>query len=178
MTEICGAMHATVGLRTHCLGMLEASRRGLGVRQCFSARHDIALRHGETYDALREKVRAALENIRPKQLLCPLHKAHVDHALARAAAEAQGLPVFYYEDQPYVAIYQRMAEGERERLVRVPDDPLAGSSLAVHELGRFLSPLSEVVPQRHLQRILSHYQRTDGITPEALWREGEAPTYA
>ncbi|MGE5222131.1 MAG: PIG-L deacetylase family protein [Omnitrophica WOR_2 bacterium] len=51
----------------------------------------------------------------PAMLVCPLALGnHVDHELTRSAAEATGIPLYYYEDYPYVLKEEALTERLRK----------------------------------------------------------------
>jgi LmbE family N-acetylglucosaminyl deacetylase len=111
------------------------------------------------------------------QLVCPLAiGGHVDHRLARAAAESLGTPLRYYPDYPYVALHPRWLSGKPDeaesvrwtsRLYPVPADGLSQWQRAVAAY-RSQIPVFWTDAESMAEAIADYHNRFGGIL---LWEK-------
>jgi LmbE family N-acetylglucosaminyl deacetylase len=122
-------------------------------------------------EALSRKLQQALPE--EAHLVCPLGLGgHVDHQLARAAAEACGRPLWYYADYPYVLERDRELE-EATSGMRGTSFPVGPPGLRAWEeaIAAYASQLSTFWAdmQRMREMLEAYYRQAGGVR---LWQRG------
>jgi hypothetical protein len=162
LERVCAGLHAELGLPVHTLGLPEARRRGEGLRAILRPRR---LLDDVSADPLLGDLARALGDLLRRldadEAWAPLLPVHLDHALVRAAAERlAALPLAYYEDQPYAALFDDRVQRERAGLVPHHRGPAADAG----RVERLLRPLEAFLSTRDLERLLQRQ------SPEVVWR--------
>ena len=157
LAAACNAIHRELNVGVECLGLMEASRRGVSVRECFRPNRNIDDLDPEDIGRAAAALSVAVTRLRATRLIAPLLPMHVDHAITRTAAEkvasSAGLPTLFYEDQPYASLFPSAvhAESRGRRIV-------SGASPAVRpdRIAGIFERLRPFVSGRDLARILRH----------------------
>ena len=174
LTRVCTHAHRELGVQIHELGFLEATRRDVPVRECLRADRGADSHSGtELFDRALDAVAALCAAQQPSEVVVPLLRVHLDHAITRqigeqvvASSGGGGARVSYYEDQPYACTYARAKARAAEGLVQVRGEAGHGSRSAVRSL---LDPLRGLVSDLQIDRVLALY--APGKTPpEPRWR--------
>ena len=169
LAAVCEAQYRRLGLPSQCLGLPEARRRGVEVRQILRSRRAV---EDCSQDPLVEQVAVRLADLVPAsaEILVPLCGVHLDHVLVRLAAERLCSQMVwpsltFYLDEPYATVWPAAGERARQGL-----DPLgAEPAAACQAVESLLAPLAPFVGQRDLARLARGRAARNGAAP-SLWR--------
>lgn len=163
LTATCDALHRELRVEVTSLGLPEAVRRGVSLRQCLRPLRELREVDADPMlDDLAARLRALPDDDR--LWVAPLLPTHVDHALTRAAAErARPAQLAYYEDQPYAIMHGDL----RDRL-RAPLRPeRAAPPAPASTISSVLTRLRSFVGDKQIARLEATYA-ADGYA-ERLW---------